>query len=174
MQDGHEDRRVDEPGFPSNTRRNLGPWLRALAGICLAATMAGGAAIAADGSTAGADTLIVAPSPSPTCPPQVPAPPYCLNAHPDDTKVQLVWFPAAKKGFGVYYGTDQSIRKATKFGDAIGTDATVTDLINGTTYYFWLVEGKSPNAVSNRASATPVTVPGAPTGLTATRGQLPR
>ena len=170
MQDGHEDRRVDEPGFPSNTRRNLGPWLRALAGICLAATMAGGAAIAADGSTAGADTLIVAPSPSPTCPPQVPAPPYCLNAHPDDTKVQLVWFPAAKKGFGVYYGTDQSIRKATKFGDAIGTDATVTDLINGTTYYFWLVEGKPPNAVSNRASATPVTVPGAPTGLIATRG----
>ncbi len=43
-------------------------------------------------------------------------------------------------------------------------------MINGTTYYFWLVEDKFPNVVSNMASATPVTVPGAPTGLTATAG----
>ena len=68
MQDGHEDRRVDEPGFPSETRRHLGPWLRTLAGLCLAAAMAGGAVIAAGGSTAGADAHIVAPSPSAPCP----------------------------------------------------------------------------------------------------------
>jgi hypothetical protein len=84
--------------------------------------------------------------------------------------VQLVWLPAAKKGFVVYFGTNQSIGNATKFGDAIGTDATVTGLINGTTYYFWLVEGKLPNAVSNMASATPAARPGTPTGLTAKPG----
>jgi hypothetical protein len=32
--------------------------------------------------------------------------------------VQLVWLPAAKKGFVVYFGTDQSIGNGTKFGDA--------------------------------------------------------
>ena len=61
MQDSHEDRRVDEPGFPSDTRRRLGPWLRALAGICLAAAMAGGAAMVAGGSTAAAHALILRP-----------------------------------------------------------------------------------------------------------------
>ena len=46
----------------------------------------------------------------------------------------------------------------------------MTDLINGTTYYFWLVAGKIPNVVSNMASATPAAIPGAPAGLTATPG----
>ncbi len=159
MRDDREGRKVGESRFS-----------RALAGLCLAAAVAGGAAIVAGGSTAGATALIVAPSPTPSCPAQVRAPPYCLNAHPDDTKVQLVWLPAAKKGFVVYFGTNQSIGNATKFGDAIGTDATVTGLINGTTYYFWLVEGKLPNAVSNMASATPAARPGTPTGLTAKPG----
>ena len=177
MQDSHEDRRVDEPGFPSDTRRRLGPWLRALAGICLAAAMACGAAMVTGGGTASAHTLISNPAPSGPCSPaspnvavRVPAPTYCLMAQPDDTKVKLTWDHAAGKSFFVYYGTAQDILKATKFVDATGMDVTVTGLINGTKYYFWLVAGKFPNVVSNMASATPVTVPEAPTGLTATPG----
>ena len=65
MQDGHEDRRVDEPGLPSETRHHLGSWLRALAGLCLAAAVAGGAVILAGGSTAGADAHIADPSQDP-------------------------------------------------------------------------------------------------------------
>jgi len=68
MQDGHEDRRVDEPGLPSETRQHLGPWLRAFAGLCLAAAVAGGAVIVAGGSTAGADAHIADPLPSASCP----------------------------------------------------------------------------------------------------------
>ena len=95
MQDGHEDRRVDEPGFPSDTRQHLGPWLRALAGICLAAAVAGGAAIVAGGSTAGAGARTAEPAPSASCslpPVQVPVkaavtsptPMFQLQASPDD------------------------------------------------------------------------------------------
>jgi fibronectin type 3 domain-containing protein len=185
MQDGHEDRRVDEPGSPSDTRQHLGPWLRALAGLCLAAVVAGGAAIAA-GGTAGAGALIADPSPSGSCsspPVQVPvkaaatapAPMYCLNASPDDMKVHLTWDPAApvNRKPAIYYGTSRNILEFTGYVDVTGTgdtvsDATVSGLTNGTMYYFWIVEDKFPHVVSNMVSAIPVTKPGAPTGLTAT------
>jgi predicted phage tail protein len=129
------------------------------------------------GDTASAHTLIGDPAPSGPCSSaspnvavRVPAPTYCLMTQPDDTKVKLTWDLAAGKSFFVYYGTAQDILKATKFVDATGMDVTVTGLINGTKYYFWLVAGKFPNVVSNIATATPVTVPEAPTGLTATAG----
>src|SRR5439155_24585302 len=134
MQDGHEDRRVDEPGFPSDTRQHLGPWLRALAGICLAAAVAGGAAIVAGGSTAGADTHRVSPSQSASCsspssPPSfqvaVPFKPrYCLNARPDDTKVHLTWNATAGTALFVFYGTAQSILTAPDSVAATGLSVT--------------------------------------------------
>jgi fibronectin type 3 domain-containing protein len=178
VQDGHEDQRVDEPGFPSETRPHLGPWLRALAGLCLAAAVAGGAAIVAGGSTAGADAHIADPSLNASCPSvQKPVPPYCLNAEPDDMKVHLTWDPAApvNRKPAIYYGTSTDIHKFIGSVDVTGadptvSDATVSDLTNGTTYYFWLVEDKFPHVVSNMASAIPVTTPGAPTGLTAKPG----
>jgi fibronectin type 3 domain-containing protein len=179
MQDGHEDRRVDDPGLPSETRHHLGSWLRALAGLCLAAAVAGGAVaggavILAGGSTAGADAHIADPSLSAPCPSDPkPVPPYCLNAEPDNTKVHLTWDPAApvKNKPAIYYGTSKEIRQNIGHVDVTSTDptvsdATVSDLTNGTTYYFWLIEDQFPNVVSNMASATPVTKPGAPTGLT--------
>ena len=97
MEDGHEDRRVDEPGFPSETRPHLGPWLRALAGLCLAAAVAGGAAIVAGGSIAGADAHIADPSLNASCPSvsSETRAAYCLKAEPDDMKVHLTWDPAA-------------------------------------------------------------------------------
>ena len=178
MQDGHADRRVDEPGFPSDTRQHLGPWLRALAGLCLAAAVAGGVAIPAGGSTAGADAHIADPLPSASCPSvPKPVPPYCLNAEPDDMKVHLTWDPAApvKRKPAIYYGTSKDIHQFIGHVDVTGTDptvsdATVSDLTNGTRYYFWLVEDQFPHVVSNMASAIPLTKPGAPTGLTATPG----
>jgi predicted phage tail protein len=178
MQDGHEDRRVDEPGFPSDTRPHLGPWLRALAGICLAAAMAGGAAIVAGGSTAGADAL--GPSPSASCsspssPPSfqvaVPSKPrYCLKARPDDTKVHLTWNATAGTAFFVYYGTAQSIFTAPDSAAATGLSVTVTGLTNGTTYFFWLGVRTPSVVVSNVVSAVPAAVPGPPAGLTANAG----
>ena len=55
MKDIHGGRNVDESRFPSDTRRRrLGPWLRALAGTCLAAAMAGGLTIVAGDIAAGA------------------------------------------------------------------------------------------------------------------------
>jgi fibronectin type 3 domain-containing protein len=183
MQDGHEDRRVDEPGLPSETRHHLGPWLRALAGLCLAAAVAGGAVIVAGGSTAGADAHIADPSLSASCSSDPkPLPPYCLNAEPDDTKVHLTWDPAApvKRKPAIYYGTSKDIRQNIGHvdvtdtdptaSDAMVSDATVSDLTNGTTYYFWLIEDQFPHVVSNMASATPVARPGAPTGLTVKPG----
>ena len=181
MQDGHEDRRVDEPGFPSDTRQHLGPWLRALAGLGLAAAVAGGAAIVAGGGTAAAGALAVAPSPSASCsspssPPSfqvaVPAskPRYCLNARPDDTKVHLTWNATAGTAVFVYYGTAQSILTAPDSVAATGLSVTVTGLTNGTTYYFWLGVRTPSVVVSNVVSAVPAAVPGPPTGLTVTAG----
>lgn len=173
MQEGHEDRRVDEPGSPSDTRQHLGAWLRALAGLCLAAAVAGGVAIAAGGDTAGAGALIVAASPSASCPSvQKPVPTYCLNAHADNTKVQLIWSPdvSAKRKPALNYGTSRDTHTFIKSVGVTGSGATVDGLTNGTTYYFWLVEDSPSNLVSNIVSAVPVTVPGAPTGLTATPG----
>jgi titin len=97
--------------------------------------------------------------------------------------VQLTWTPrASRDNLAIYKGTSKDIRQAVSAGAATGTSATVTDLDKGTTYYFWLVDGKPPNAVSNMALARtarspaeipaeiPAGTPGTPGGLTATAG----
>ena len=77
----------------------------------------------------------------------------------------LTWFPSAPgNDLAIYDGTAQDISKAARVGTATGASAPVTGLINGTTYYFWLVAGKVPNVVSNMASATPAAMPGTPAG----------
>ncbi len=187
MQDGHEDRRVDEPGFPSDTRQHLGSWLRALAGLCLAAAMASGAAIVAGGSTAGAGALTADPAPSEPCslpPVQVPVraavtaptPMFQLKAFPDDKQVRLTWQSltsgslATGKAFAIYDWPAQDSSKAARVDTASGGDYLVKDLTNGTTYCFVIVRGRLPYVVSNMVSATPAARPGAPIELTAKSG----
>ena len=187
MQDGHEDRRVDEPGFPSDSRQHLGPWLRALAGLCLAAAMAGGAAIVAGGSTAGAGARTAEPAPSASCslpPVQVPVraavtaptPMFQLQASPDDKQVRLTWQSltsgslATGKAFAIYDWPAQDSSKAAEVHTASGGHYVVKGLTNGTTYCFVIVRGRLPYVVSNLVSATPAARPGAPIELTAKPG----
>jgi fibronectin type 3 domain-containing protein len=176
MKDVHGDRNVDESRLPRDTRRRrLGPWLRALAGTCLAVIMAGGPAMMAGGIAAGASALILAPAPSgpsSLLSARVAAPRFCLTASAGDSQVSLTWTPAASgSDFAIYAGTAPDIGKAGNVSTATGTSALVTGLTNGTTYYFWIVAvGEPPAVVSNMASATPAAVPGAPAGLTATPG----
>ena len=178
MQDGHEDRRVDEPGLPSETRQHLGPWLRALAGLCLAAAVAGGAVIVAGGSTAGADAQSFAPAPSEPCTlPSIgvavraTAPVFQLQAFPDDKQVRLTWQkPASGTAFAIFDWPAQDSSKFARVDTASGSDYIAKHLTNGTTYCFVIVRGQLPYVVSNTVSATPAARPGAPTGLTAIAG----
>ena len=96
---------------------------------------------------------------------------FCLSAVAGDSQVNLTWIPRAPgNNFTIYEGTAPGIGKPVTPGTVTDSGALVTGLTNGTTYYFWLTVGRATTAVSNTTSATPVTVPGAPTGLTATRG----
>ena len=128
MQDGHEDRRVDEPGLPSETRQHLGSWLRALAGLCLAAAVAGGAVIAAGGSTAGADAQSFVPAPSEPCTlPSIgvavraTAQMFQLQAFPDDKQVRLTWQkPASGEAFAIYDWPAQDSSQVARVDTASG------------------------------------------------------
>jgi predicted phage tail protein len=179
MKDGHEVRKVGESRFPSDTRRHhLGPWLRALAGICLATTMIGGLATVAGGITAGAHAHSFALAPSEPCPlPSIgvsvraAAPTFTLKAFPDDKQVRLTWQPSASgTSYVIYDWPAQDNSHVARVDTASGSDHVVNGLTNGTTYCFVIVRGRLPYVVSNTVSATPAAKPGAPTGLTATRG----
>ena len=178
MKDVHGGWNVDKSAFPSGTRRRrLGRWLRALAGTCLAATVAGARAMVAGGIAAGAPALILAPAPSGPSfllSAGAAAPKFCLAAAADDLQVHLTWVPSASgKDLAIYDGTASDFSKAAKVGTAAGTSALVTGLANGTTYYFWLVDAKVSNVVSNMASATPVGILAVPAGQSA-RSAAPR
>ena len=126
----------------------------------------------AGGIAAGAPALILAPAPSGPSfllSAGAAAPKFCLAAAADDLQVHLTWVPSASgKDLAIYDGTASDSSKAAKVGTAAGTSALVTGLINGTTYYFWLVVRQTQ--MSTIASATPAAVPGAPAGLSASPG----
>ncbi|WP_281888705.1 InlB B-repeat-containing protein [Paenibacillus sp. YYML68] len=107
--------------------------------------------------------------------PQVPAPgaPVLQTAVHGDAEVSLTWSPVAgSTGYAIYtsvssatYGT-----QALTVGASVYS-ATVSGLTNGTTYYF-VVTAVNPggeSGLSNQVSATPKTVPAAPTGVSAVR-----
>src|SRR6266487_2473446 len=172
MKDIHGGRNVDESRFPSDTRRRrLRPWLRALAGTCLAATMVGGPAIVAGGTAAGAHALIGAPAPNGRCPAKTARPEFRLDAAARGTHVQLTWGPAASGPLEIYEGTTDDICQAVKVHLCAVTNesALAANLTSGTTYYFWLVDEES-NVVSNVARAIPKAKLGAPAGLAAEPG----
>jgi predicted phage tail protein len=168
-------RKADEPRFPRHTRRRrLGPWLRALAGTCLAAAIVGGPALGADGTAAGAHALILSPVPSGPCldAPKTASPEFRLEAAARGTQVLLTWIPSGSSPLDVYAGTTQDFCGAVQVNVCSTTSqsALTGDLANGTTYYFWLVDSKA-NAVSNMAQATTSgAAPAAPAGLTRAPG----
>ena len=131
----------------------------------------------AGGIAAGAPALILAPAPSGPSfllSAGAAAPKFCLAAAADDLQVHLTWVPSASgKDLAIYDGTASDSSKAAKVGTAAGTSALVTGLTNGTTYYFWLVDAKVSNVVSNMASATPVGILAVPAGQSA-RSAAPR
>ena len=75
-------------------------------------------------------------------------------------------------GYNVYEGTTADLSGNAPVTSVTGTVVTVTDLINGTRYYFRVaaVNRVGGGPASSEVSAVPLTVPGAPTGLTATPG----
>jgi fibronectin type 3 domain-containing protein len=108
----------------------------------------------------------------------VPGAPTGLTATAGDGFVDLAWAApdsdggAAIEYYNVYRGTasgGESFYASTTDASTTFTDSSVT---NGTEYFYEVAAvntiGESP--VSNEVSETPATVPGAPTGLTATAG----
>ena len=114
----------------------------------------------------------------------VPAAPTSLTATPGNAEVRLAW---TRGGDGGSPLTGHQYRQRTDSGStwtqwsaipdsapagAHGASYTVTGLSNGTTYTFEVRAGNTAGAslASPAASATPRTVPAAPTSLTATPG----
>jgi Fibronectin type III domain len=120
-----------------------------------------------------------------------PGAPTGLNATAGDAQVTLSWTPPASDGgasiigYYIYEATTPNSDFSTVVPNsditgytatATAGSATVTALVNGTTYYFWVTAVNDFNTqgpMSGQASATPaaaVTAPGAPTLLTAEAG----
>ena len=118
---------------------------------------------------------------SPVIPVTVPGAPTGLSATAGNTTVALNWAAptsnggSAITGYNVYEGTrsgGESTTPVNRTTLVTTTSYTVTGLTNGATYYFTVkaVNAVGSSTASNQASATPATVPGTPTGLSATRG----
>ena len=108
----------------------------------------------------------------------VPEAPTGLTATRGNTQVVLSWTAPASDGgsqvtgYELYVGTTADLSGNAPVARVTGTTVTVTNLINGTRYYFWVtaVNRVGEGRPSNEVSAVPLTVPEAPTGLTATPG----
>jgi len=154
VKDIHGGRNVAEPRVPGDSRRRRpGPWLRALAATCLAATMAGGFTVAAGGAAAASVT------------PAVPGAPTGLTANAGNTEVSLSWIAPTSDGgspvisYKVYIATVPGAPRSATIDTTTATAGTVTGLVNGTTYYFMVTAvnaaGKE-SPFSAQVSAGPV------------------
>ena len=108
----------------------------------------------------------------------VPGAPTGLTAIAGNGQVTLSWTAPASdggeqlSGYNVFEGTTPDLSGSAPVTNVTGTTVTLPALTNGTTYYFQVaaVNTAGQGRLSDEVSAVPVTVPGAPTGLTATRG----
>src|SRR6185437_15041216 len=111
-------------------------------------------------------------------PATVPGAPTGLAVTPGDGKVTLSWAAPGSDGgspvtgYNVYYATSADFKGTAEAPGIAGTALVLEGLVNGTTYYFMVtaVNGIGEGKPSVGAQAVPVTVPGMPTGLTATPG----
>jgi predicted phage tail protein len=114
----------------------------------------------------------------PAVPVTVPGAPVGLTVAPGDAKVTLVWNSPASDGgspvtgYDLYVGTTAHFTGRAPLAKVTGTAVTVTGLANGTTYYFraTAVNKVGEGPASDEVPVTPLTVPGAPVGLTAAPG----
>ena len=125
---------------------------------------------AGTGSASGATTAVT--------PAGVPAAPTALTTSPAAGQVGLAWTAPASNGAAITDYVVQYRQSGTSswtvFADGVSaaTSATVTGLSNGTSYDFIVsaVNSAGQGPASSVASAMPVSVPGAPTNVTATAG----
>ncbi|MCL6605397.1 MAG: S-layer homology domain-containing protein [Paenibacillus sp.] len=105
--------------------------------------------------------------------PDAPANPQNLVASGGDEQIVLNWGTATEATYYNLYMSTTSGEFST-IPDATVTQTTYNfqNLINGTTYYFKVKAGNlgGLSGESNSASATPATVPGAPTNVSAVAG----
>jgi fibronectin type 3 domain-containing protein len=107
--------------------------------------------------------------------PPAPAPPTGLMATAGNASVTLNWgVVSGATSYNIYRGTTAGGESTTPIAtDVTSLNYNDTGLTNNTTYYYKVaaVNGGGTGGLSNEASATPeLTVPIAPTGLTATAG----
>ena len=111
-------------------------------------------------------------------PAAVPGAPAGLTATAGNAQVTLSWAAPASdggspvSGYNVYAGTTADFTGGAKVAGVTGTAVVLVGLVNGTSYYFRVnaVNRVGEGPASNEVLAVPVTVPGAPAGLTATAG----
>jgi len=100
--------------------------------------------------------------------------PVLQSAVPGNAKVTVTWSPIIGATEYKVYTSVTSATYGTVSGTVTGSvyNYTVTNLTNGTTYYFTVTAVKDgvESGHSNKKSATPFTVPGKPTNVTAVAG----